>query len=409
MTGLKDFLRKKDKIEQGEHDGQSGQHVADLVVPKFTIKRVTTTEEEIIQPPSFPGDDDVVVGEDKTSKPVVAKKESRRPHLSFRRSSNVVTTRDISALGMSETSEKGSQQIPTRPKTERKLSERFHLHRPRSATIESSTNLPDDLPEAPIAVVALPTDSEDGDAEVAKAEKERREAQWEKRATILAHSNPIREEQQKQIQQQEKPRSQGENLDVAEKNEDVNIQEAIRLHEAGNLEQSTIMFGRLSDPKGANNALAQVLYGLALRHGWGIPPEPEKAINYLSLAASNSASVEEQALASGMKKGGAAKGELVLAIFELANCFRHGWGVKKDPLAARQYYETAANLGDTDAMEEAAWCYVKGFGGGKDKVRACFSLCHSSEDREASIVWYGYVGSVHRDAAVIRLGLACLS
>lgn len=37
-----------------------------------------------------------------------------------------------------------------------------------------------------------------------------------------------------------------------------------------------------------------------------------------------------------MKKGGAAKGELVLAIFELANCFRHGWGIPKDSVAAKQ-------------------------------------------------------------------------
>lgn len=50
-----------------------------------------------------------------------------------------------------------------------------------------------------------------------------------------------------------------------------------------------------------------------------------------------------------------------------------GWGVAKDPVAARQYYETAANLGDTDAMEEAAWCYLEGFGGAKDKVRTLFS------------------------------------
>jgi TPR repeat protein len=70
-----------------------------------------------------------------------------------------------------------------------------------------------------------------------------------------------------------------------------------------------------------------------------------------------------------MKKGGAAKGELVLAIFELGNCYRNGWGVKKDPVAARQYFETAANLGDTDAMNEVAWCYLEGFGGKKDKVR----------------------------------------
>jgi hypothetical protein len=89
----------------------------------------------------------------------------------------------------------------------------------------------------------------------------------------------------------------------------------------------------------------------------------------LSAAASNAASIEDLALQAGMKKGGDAKGELVLAIFELANCFRHGWGVQLDKLAAKQvsvlqlldrgeawelssntrgqYYETAANLGDT--------------------------------------------------------------
>lgn len=104
------------------------------------------------------------------------------------------------------------------------------------------------------------------------------------------------------------------------------------------------------------------------RHGWGCAPDPEKAITYLSAAASNSASIEAEALSAGMKKGGAAKGELVLAMYELANCFRNGWGVAKDPVAARHYYETAANLGDTDAMNEAAWCYLEGFGGKKDRV-----------------------------------------
>ena len=42
----------------------------------------------------------------------------------------------------------------------------------------------------------------------------------------------------------------------------------------------------------------------------------------------------------------------------------------KDPVAARTYYETAANLGDADALEEAAWCYLEGYGGPKDKFRA---------------------------------------
>lgn len=134
---------------------------------------------------------------------------------------------------------------------------------------------------------------------------------------------------------------------VSSKELDATIQEAIRLHEEGKLEQSTRMFGILADPRGYNNPLSQVLYGLALRHGWGCPPDTEAAVKYLSAAASNAAVVEDMALQAGMKKGGAAKGELVLAIFELANCFRHGWGLERDPIAAKQYYETAANLGDT--------------------------------------------------------------
>ena len=151
-----------------------------------------------------------------------------------------------------------------------------------------------------------------------------------------------------------------------------------------------------------------------IRHGWGCTPDPTQAVKYLSAAASNAASIEDLALQAGMKKGGSAKGELVLAIFELANCFRHGWGVAVDKVAAkqvcypgatkrigarkslntkanslRQYYETAANLGDTgtrlsdfrltvikttnqrlaDAMNEVGWCYIEGFGCKKDKVR----------------------------------------
>ncbi|KAI6934418.1 hypothetical protein KC348_g6504, partial [Hortaea werneckii] len=116
-----------------------------------------------------------------------------------------------------------------------------------------------------------------------------------------------------------------------------------------------------------------------------------KAIHYLSLAASNSAAIEELALNAGMKKGGAAKGELVLAIFELANCFRQGWGTKKDPIAARQYYETAANLGDTDAMEEAAWCYLEGFGGGKDKFKAAQFLRLAEEKGGKALVGNSWI------------------
>lgn len=62
------------------------------------------------------------------------------------------------------------------------------------------------------------------------------------------------------------------------------------------------------------------------RHGWGITPDPSLAITYISQAAANAADIEAQALGAGMKKGGAAKGELVLAIYELAGSrCRYSW------------------------------------------------------------------------------------
>ncbi|KAJ5463338.1 hypothetical protein N7475_008282 [Penicillium sp. IBT 31633x] len=209
-----------------------------------------------------------------------------------------------------------SSQSP--PRRERRLSNLLHLdHRSRSNSRDSSANIPADLPQI---------DNDQG------ASKQEREAQWEQRATALVQQNPQ--------------------------------------FAHSDLERSTHMFGQLADPDGANNPLSQVLYGLALRHGWGCPQDLARAVTYLSAAASNSAAVEAEALRAGVNKGGSAKGELVLAMFELANCFRNGWGLAKDPPAARQYYETAANLGDTDAMNEVAWCYLEGFGGKKDKFKA---------------------------------------
>lgn len=83
----------------------------------------------------------------------------------------------------------------------------------------------------------------------------------------------------------------------------------------------------------------------SVRHGWGCEPIPEKAVFYLSAAAKNAADVESLALQAGLKKGGAAKGELVLAIFELANCFRQGWGIDKDPIAAKQVCDYLCSTG----------------------------------------------------------------
>ncbi|KAL2756307.1 hypothetical protein ACRALDRAFT_2042456 [Sodiomyces alcalophilus JCM 7366] len=246
----------------------------------------------------------------------------------------------------------------SRPRSHRRLSERLYLSRSPS----SSEHVPQNLPDI------TPGDGPD------------HEGQWEHRATMLASAAEMARSRPVTPTAHETGRGRGAGgfvpspgpspQPVSSKDIDEDIQEAIRLHEEGDLARSTAMFRKLADPNGANNPLSQVLYGLALRHGWGCQPDVTTAVRYLTAAASNAAAVEELALQAGLKKGGAAKGELVLAIFELGNSFRHGWGTNKDPIAAKQYYETAANLGDTDAMNETGWCYLEGFGCKKDKHTA---------------------------------------
>ncbi|KKA27254.1 hypothetical protein TD95_003181 [Thielaviopsis punctulata] len=236
--------------------------------------------------------------------------------------------------------------------TRQRLSQRLHLSRSPAPSDHVPANLP-----------AISTAADD--------------AEWEQRATMLAMGGNSRPTSPGGLVPPASPvhvAAMSTQMTAAQpqsnKELDDNIQLAIRLHEEGNLAQSTALFGRLANPDGANNPLSQVLYGLALRHGWGCAPDPQAAVSNLGLAAANAAAIEQRALQEGKKQGGPAKGELVLAIYELANCFRNGWGVERDPVAAKQYYETAANLGDTDAMNEVALCYLQGFGCRKDKFAA---------------------------------------
>ncbi|KAI3398303.1 hypothetical protein diail_9526 [Diaporthe ilicicola] len=376
--GLRDILKKKDKID--EDDSKREETVKSLQAPEFTFIRSDTHSHEVIHPPSDPNSQNPsnenvnflsasdaqyslggAGGEGGVSRP--------------RRISDAFKTR---SRGSSASGRPSSMPAPDKGGPSRRISQRLHLKRAPA----SSGNVPENLPE----IVVAGAGGED------EAEK-----QWERRATILAKTANENE------LQRGRPASpttdpyvaagiQGglgsmrisndhrkSNAVASSPAIDADIQEAIRLHEEGELKESTRLFGILADPNGANNPLSQVLYGLALRHGWGCEPIPEKAVFYLSAAAKNAADVESLALRAGLKKGGAAKGELVLAIFELANCFRQGWGIDKDPIAAKQpwltchgwqYYETAANLGDTDAMNEIAWCYLEGFGCKKDKYSA---------------------------------------
>ncbi|KAL2352331.1 hypothetical protein BJ546DRAFT_1028574 [Cryomyces antarcticus] len=336
---LRDLLKKKEKVKHHNDEEKpttpavtaaaaaATSQDPEAEAPEFKFIRTTTTTEEIIRPPSFPDDH---------SPPPTPSRSSHDAHI----------------------------HLPKRPSRFRQSQQ----ERPPPVATPASrlAHRQRQLRQRPRRLARDTASKGAGGGEEAEAE-------WEKRATLLAKGNSMGMGTVEKAGggggvAAGRPRSASRS--VSDAGGDENIQEAIRLHEAGDLERSTAMFGRLADLNGANNALSQVLYGLALRHGWGIPPNPTRAVTYLSAAASNSAEIEAQALSSGMKAGGAAKGELVLAIFELGNCFRHGWGVARDAVAARHYYETAANLGDTDALNEVAWCYTEGYGGKKDRFKA---------------------------------------
>jgi TPR repeat protein len=384
---LRDLLKKKDKIQDDEVSAPAPVQETKLPqASEFTFVRTDTHTEEVIQPPYYEGDDSEPTQEQTTAEHTTppTTPERKRGLGRFRKSPGPSISPEIHP-----------------EKERRRLSQRLHITPKSRASSTSSANVPSDLPTIDDAY------NESGDREI-------KEAKWEERATILATNHPGPSPAHAAA-----PTSALENLNldvdgnrsgsnsrprsISDAQGDANIQEAIRLHEAGgpeNLTAATQMFGQLAEQ---GNVLSQVLYGLSLRHGWGIDPDPTRAVQYLSAAASNSASIESEALKAGMKKGGAAKGELVLAIFELANCFRNGWGVAVDKKAAREYYETAANLGDTDAMNEAAWCYLEGFGGKKDKVsRMSFfgsvNLCFCSRLPYYVVVFWTTIHFDQRDA-----------
>ncbi|KAI2473055.1 HCP-like protein [Annulohypoxylon bovei var. microspora] len=409
--GLRDLIKKKDHL-----DGGVDRETLDrLAGPEFTFIRSDTHTQEIIHPP--------------TNRNYLTAKGAGGGSISpskTRRSLDVFRPR---SRGSSTSSVQSDVPGKEQHSTHRRLSQRLRL----SKAPPTSEFVPENLPQINVFAADGKTSASKGGG-VAGAlggvglalggvDKDASESQWEKRATILAEANERGQRRSRSPSVASPSPSARSNHNssyppsstdlaglrlhddvggngngsgngrsdgtVSSKAIDDQIQEAIRLHEGGQLDQSTRLFGSLADPQGANNPLSQVLYGLALRHGWGCEPDPERAVTYLSAAASNAAAVESMALQAGLKKGGAAKGELVLAIFELANCFRHGWGIPRDPVAAKQYYETAANLGDTDAMNEVGWCYLEGFGCKKDKYASAryYRLAEENGNKTLGNTW----------------------
>lgn len=231
---LRDLLKKKEKLES-----ESSAIETLPPPPPFTFMRSDTDTEEVLSLPDDPPNEfyDSPASADGPSD---GGHRARFSRLTGRPRSQSTASNASRSSETSKTKERAAN-----PK---RLSQRLGFRKE-----ESSAAVPKDLPNI--------QDGQDGDGDA-----------WEQRATILARENersrsrpgtPVNED----VPDIGRMRLAGgrEAGIVASKRTDDDIQEAIRLHEAGELKDATRMFGRLADPNGENNALSQVLYALSLR------------------------------------------------------------------------------------------------------------------------------------------------
>ena len=74
--------------------------------------------------------------------------------------------------------------------------------------------------------------------------------------------------------------------------------------------------------------MGMLMWGLTLRHGWGVTKSEPMGFKWLKKAA-EIAVVDLESARGGMDVKGV-KDELVLAIYEVGQSFFRGWGVEKD-------------------------------------------------------------------------------
>ncbi|KAJ3124169.1 hypothetical protein HK098_001343 [Nowakowskiella sp. JEL0407] len=171
-----------------------------------------------------------------------------------------------------------------------------------------------------------------------------------------------------------------------------------RYHEQNCLDISAYYF---SHSAALGNSIGLLLYGISMRHGWGMQKDQTESLKILQKAAQMAGSElqlfqqkkagkhklqkedsflypshvglngefgEMLGLSGTLKK--IQTNELGLALSEISMSFRMGWGVQKDLTAAVHYLEMAANLGDADAQFDLAEMYMRGDGVKKNKHKA---------------------------------------
>ncbi|PVF97098.1 hypothetical protein CPB86DRAFT_735543 [Serendipita vermifera] len=149
-------------------------------------------------------------------------------------------------------------------------------------------------------------------------------------------------------------------------------------HEANKLEESAYWFEKAANDQGGC-PVGMLMWGLSLRHGWGVPKDERSAFWWLRRAAECAVEDLEKATAQGQsvtdntekdRDRKAVQSELVLAVYEVGQCFFHGWGVQTDKKMAVSYFQVAARLGDVDAQLELGFCFANGKGCKKDLKEA---------------------------------------
>ncbi|KAK7688143.1 hypothetical protein QCA50_008513 [Cerrena zonata] len=145
------------------------------------------------------------------------------------------------------------------------------------------------------------------------------------------------------------------------------LQLGIQAHLANNLTESAKHFEK-SATLGGGCGIGMLMWGLTLRHGWGVTKSEPQGFKWLKKAAEIAVGDLESARGGMDAKG--VKDELVLAIYEVGQSFFRGWGIEKDKKMGVSYFRVAARLGDPDAQQELAFCLANGKGCKKDRKEA---------------------------------------
>ncbi|KAG6816269.1 hypothetical protein H0H87_007350 [Tephrocybe sp. NHM501043] len=147
------------------------------------------------------------------------------------------------------------------------------------------------------------------------------------------------------------------------------LQQGITHHEANRLPEAAACFEKSAKEDGGCG-VGMVMWGLTLRHGWGCEKNEKIAFKWLQRAAESAVGDLENERIGGGVNSTAIQTELVLAIYEVGQCFFHGWGVTKDQKMGVSYYTVAARLGDPDAQCDLAFALCNGKGCKKDRKEA---------------------------------------